>query len=525
MSSISSGQEVLNERYDINYLSCIFGSVIATDSCYYVTGQGSNQFSNSSYEGAFLKFNFDGSINIQQMHNNDTIGIDLWESPNLIKTLDGNFAQIGTAWGTTAGIGTRYVFLKFAPNGDTLQTVLIDEFYFQNNDSGIQPSIFFQNADSTYIGVARIENLNTYNGGAVVFKLSKNGDVLWHNTFYGIGSGLNAFTVLLPKSLVNYDTNKIVIGASIISNSVGYEDFRAHIKLITVDTLGNLLISKTFWEDSVNLYCMGLTKTYDNGLLYCGQYGRYFDGPNAINYKGHITKLDANFDEEWRLLLGGAWSDWVLRNITVINDTQFVAVGDAYVDNNNSGWLVKFNINGEVLWERNYYKVPRYENELGTIPKHELYDVDLTMDSGFVMVGQSTNYYQNVADAYGQQGWLLKVDKYGCLVPNCQQYDNIDTTDTTDTVVVEPIITTELYPNPANTNLYYYHTQISSDSTQNYWAYLFNMQGQRVQQFELSQNNMTYIMDVTNFASGTYVFKVVSQNGHILKTKKVIVQH
>lgn len=116
---------------------------------------------------------------------------------------------------------------------------------------------------------------------------------------------------------------------------------------------------------------------------------------------------------------------------------------------------------------------------------------------------------------------MVKVDEHGCLVPNCQQYDNVDTTIIDTTIVVsEPV---ELYPNPANTSLYYYHTQ--TDTTQQQTAYMYNLQGKLVQKFKLSDSNITYTIDVSNFESGVYVFTVKNKNGEFIRREKVIVQH
>jgi len=71
--------------------------------------------------------------------------------------------------------------------------------------------------------------------------------------------------------------------------------------------------------------------------------------------------------------------------------------------------------------------------------------------------------------------------------------------------------------------LYYYHTQ--TDTSQQQIALMYNLQGELVQQFNLSDTNITYSIDVTNLASGLYVFKVRSINGNILRIEKIIIQH
>jgi hypothetical protein len=91
---------------------------------------------------------------------------------------------------------------------------------------------------------------------------------------------------------------------------------------------------------------------------------------------------------------------------------------------------------GEKLWERQYKKIPLFERTPCNFPDHVLYDVAVTPDEGFVMVGQGINYYDDNGELPGQKAWLVKTDKYGCLVPNCQyigvETEPIDTTDTTD---------------------------------------------------------------------------------------------
>jgi len=529
---IGLSQPNINQRYTLNYDASIFGSVVATDSCYYVSGMGANSFGTQYQEGAFVKINFDGSLNNQKMYQNDTLEIVLWETPNLIKTLDNNFAQIGVTHYTDF-IGYNTFFIKFKPNGDTIFTKTYNQFYLNDNNWTVSPSIVIQNSDSTYFCSSYVFNDLSNIGKVIFFKLSKHGDLLWYKYFTGISS--DNYNILRPKSLLRYDMNKILIGCSLIHPGVYNNEFRSHTKLIMVDTLGNLLWQRTYTEDTLNFYCNGLTKTTNGDVLYCGKNGEYWSSNNSLNYKSHITKLDADFNVEWRIHLGVFSSEsFTLNNIKSINNTEFVAVGNThsyfYENDNNydfttNGWLIKFNINGDILWQRKYTNVPHFITDNNNYAEHILYDVDITIDSGFVMVGQARNLVSN--NGYGgQQGWLVKVDKHGCLVPNCQQYDNVDTTttDTTDidtTIMVsEPV---ELYPNPANTSLYYYHTQ--ADTSQNQTAYMYNLQGQLVQQFSLTDTNLTYIIDVTNFANGVYIFVIKNELGEILRSDKAVIQH
>jgi len=264
-------QPPINERYTIGYDATIFGSVMANDSCYYVLGKGSNQAGHQFQEGVWLRYNFDGSIHSQTMYTYDTLELILWESPNLIQTLDGNFATFGAANTNYSGGSYKmnFLFLKFNANGDTLFTSYLNQFYDEDNNISLIASIFFQNQDSTYTCSAYVYDQVTNVGKTVLFKLSKQGDLLWRKYFTGISS--NNYIRYHSNSLIKYDTNQILIGGSFIDLGIDNEDFRSHTKLTMTDTLGNLLWERTYWEDTINWYCNGLTKTADGGALYCGK--------------------------------------------------------------------------------------------------------------------------------------------------------------------------------------------------------------------------------------------------------------
>jgi hypothetical protein len=281
----------------------------------------------------------------------------------------------------------------------------------------------------------------------------------------------------------------------------------------------------------LSLDCNGLTKTADGGLLYCGRNGIYNPEYNSLDYVGRIVKLNSDFEVEWQINLGNytAESAISLNEILQLNETEFVTVGhiieDADSSFNRYGWLVKFNIDGEVIWERKYFKVPHFEGEVN-YPEHILYDVDITTDSGFVMVGQAMNYYEDNGYLYGQKAWLVKTNKYGCLVPGCQIGDSPAHKDK-DSIKVsppQPPVTapdTWLYPNPVSNTLFYFHHR---DQFVPATAQLFSSTGQKVQEWKITENNITYEVDVSQFAGGTYIFVVRTDLGEVLYQQKVIVQ-
>jgi hypothetical protein len=521
-NGMSFGQPILNERYVIDDATfSIFGSVIATDSCYYISGMHTNTPSLLGRKGSFLKFNLDGSINSLTVIENDTLGIDMWQGYNLIQTLDDNFACVAVADGTSEVTG--FLFVKLAPNGDTLITKYYNDFYDGTPLIGVTPATLMQDDDSSYYGLCATYREDNFMGATMFYKLDKFGNLLFYNFYYGVSP--SDYRILRAKSLLKYGDNKFIIASSLYHTSPSPEVERHHTKLIVVDTLGELIEEHTYWDDLLALDCNSITKTADGGLLYCGRNGKYFPEDGVIGYKARIVKLNADFSEDWEIEVGNYTSfAWVgLFSILQVNETEYVAVGNRTGDG-RSGLLVKFNSSGEKLWERQYKKIPLFEGEFN-FPDHVLYDVALTPDEGFVMVGQGINYYEENGELPGQKAWLVKTDKYGCLVPNCQyigvETEPIDTTDTTDTTIVIPPTppVTWLFPNPAHEFLFYYHHQ---DNFQVATATIYATSGQLVQKWEITENDVTYEIDVSQFAAGTYILKVANHLGEIIRTERFV---
>ena len=482
------GQPPLNQRYIINEnLSSVFASVSSNDSCYYISGINTDVGSYYELKSHLVKYNFDGTIENFAQFSNDTLGIGFFGFSPIVKTLDGNFAQLATA--DAISFEPTFLFVKMTPNGDTIFTKYYPEFYEEDYNNGKNAATIIQNKDSTYFGLIHIQNDTNFLGGVTFFRLDKDGALLYKKSFYGIS--LESYNTLRSASMVRYSDTTLVIGAAYLKVYGDNDEKRHHTKLLIVDTLGNLIDEHTYWEDTLALDCYGLTKTADGGLIYCGRIGRYSAEYNVIGYKAQIVKLNADFTKAWQIKIGSGYtgSPYIgLRNILTLNDSEFVAVGFMKTfepnDRNQYGWLIKFNIHGEKIWERKYLKIT-HVHLAPNYPTHELYDVDITPDGGFVMVGQAINYYDDNGFLPGQKAWLLKVDKFGCLVPNCQYIsangNPLEIEPPKDTVIVnppkeEPI--TWLYPNPASTNLFYYHHQ---ENFQFGTAYIYNAAGEVVQ--------------------------------------------
>ena len=516
---VGFAQPILNESYSLGADGSIFSSIIATDSCYYVSGMQYYNNINSFQEGVILRFNFDGTLADTIVFESDTAEFVFWESTNLMGTLDKNLAQTFTIFPENGH--PHFGFLKIKPDGDTLVFNTYLDIYNQNqNDWVLQPGGLIQNSeDSSYYGTVNISTYSNSLVGVALFKLDKYGNFLWHKKYYGV---INNFDAYKANSLLKMEpTKRLVIGGYKSHIGALSSQERHNTKIIITDSLGNIYQTKVFPNDILSPFCKGLTQTKDNGFLYAGANG-YFDSIDYTQiYKCSIVKLDSFFNEEWRIETGYPFSleRTSFENIIPTSDTTFVAVGRV-VDttpnpySNNAGYLVKFNIQGEIIWERTYLNVLT-DSSTTNFPEHNLYNVSLTIDSGFAMVGQVVYYLWNDANLLRQEGWLLKADKYGCLVPGCQQYDDLG---------INPSLVSTIglktYPNPANNELYiYYANQNHSNQVK---GVLFNNMGQQIMQFSMPTNHTTYMMNVSTLNKGMYILKVFGEDSE--QVEKIMIE-
>lgn len=519
----SFGQQLLNLRYNLDHEAAAFGSVIATDSCYYVSGVQLNQNGSFNYKGTLAKVNFSGTIDSVYTLDIDSLGLTFEEHPNLIKSLDGNFSIIARA--RNADGASIPMFIKLSPSMDTICTSLISELYYTDNNTVIEPSTLIQNDDSTYFALIYTQKNTNLAGCAVLVKLAKNGQVTWKQFFCGYTH--SPYRILMGGSLLKLNENLLVIGTTMLYVEGSVEDTRYIPKLFFVDSLGSILQEEVYWDDSLSAEIRGLRATSDGGMLWCGQKAEFDFDLNGHFYKRTITKLKPDYSKEWEIVEGTPSSFYYNDNnmIHALNDSEFVAVGNHGDSINLTGNLTKFDIDGDIIWSRGYYKVPHFWGESNNA-QHVFRDVDVTMDSGFVMVGYAQNNYNN-GYPEGHHAWIVKVDKYGCLVPDCHLYDNVDTTETSDsTIVIDPPIESSpkpdvLYPNPANEEMFYYHHQ--KDFIGEAKGFVFDASGKRIYYWSVNQNDITYIIPTNNLEAGVYFLKVIEGDKTVRNEKFVVV--
>ena len=174
------------------------------------------------------------------------------------------------------------------------------------------------------------------------------------------------------------------------------------------------------------------------------------------------------------------------------------------------GVLQKINEDGDSIWLRTY----SYVNDTSlNFVEHRLKSIIHSPDGGYIMYGHILHTPRPGIDTANQYpGWLLKVDKYGCLVPGCQ-----DTTDTTSAVDILPDTGIMLYPNPVSDRLYIYQSK-SGDTHYT----ITDISGHTIQKWSGNLPNHTYILDVSRYRPGVYIL-IVEREG-VRRAEKFVVE-
>jgi len=158
-----------------------------------------------------------------------------------------------------------------------------------------------------------------------------------------------------------------------------------------------------------------IVQTRDNGYITTG-YTASVNGDVVGNHGGTdfwVIKLDSSGIVQWKKAYGGSDNDWPY-SIIQTDDGGYVAVGftesnDGDVSGNHGDkdmWVIKLDSYGTLQWQKT----------LGGSDWEEAWDVQQTMDGGYIIAGRTTS---NDGDVTGVHGgfdyWVVKLSNIGTL--------------------------------------------------------------------------------------------------------------
>lgn len=144
---------------------------------------------------------------------------------------------------------------------------------------------------------------------------------------------------------------------------------------IEINTNGNVINKWT--DNSKNTYgAKGYFQTENNDAIYCGSWidTTWKDGVSLPEYyvfkRGYIVKEDSLHNKVWELRLGQSSTIPDLFQLKILSDNNFMAVGGTYDSTytdgqpyKNTGWLIKFDIDGNIIWQRKYFNTEDYPGQ------------------------------------------------------------------------------------------------------------------------------------------------------------------
>ncbi len=375
------------------------------------------------------------------------------------------------------------------------------------------------------IGVWKPE---TTGNDVCIKKFSPTGEELW-TYIYATYAEVDACYALLPQ-----DDDGVIAG---ITEGVWAGNDYGYSRFTKIDAQGNeewVIDSRDLIPN--NVYGTHCLIADGANLISCGSF-KVAD--LEASGKAKIIKFDLEGSLIWQREYG-EYTDYnvywqKLTNIVQTCDSNYVAGGDWYTwtptpdidDDDESHWdayIVKLDRdNGEIIWERNfhYLEVPN--------DQHKLVDMKATLDGGVIFCGESRDA-TNTSDANyeieypRQQGWLVKLDECGCLVPGCDSLCSYLDCGTTDTTFFPTFSNYFIVgPNPASQFINIFLGSLDSLSLESLNFELHDVQGRLVYSFKPTTAETTYMLSTGNFAGGLYVL-TLKQNNQVLQQNKIAIE-
>ncbi|HTB31861.1 MAG TPA: T9SS type A sorting domain-containing protein [Bacteroidia bacterium] len=455
----------------------------------------------------------------------DTSGHHLWHYsfPSSEQVFDTKIAQcldsgfvITSTYSSASDTTERIIMIKTDLSGNEQWVKLLgDRTLSQENcDVQINGSYIFMLSR----GGVKIST-NNYAPDYFIAKIDMNGRVIWYNKYNFIGNPY-------PKSFVVTPKNQIFVEAEIYPNG------NSQFALSKIDTSGNLIWSKIY-SPYRDIEPLNMILASHGDLIMTG----HIWTTNSRLWDILLMKVDSSGNFKWAKTYGGnSWDEgWFVFQLK----SGYVICAEPESFNNNSRTsLMKTDTIGNLLWMKLY-------GPLGTFPNGAV-----QLNNGFAIYGINGS-----PGAYAPI-YLIRTDTNGSTVctrtsatfPDSsftlsprdtgtsgvvhgdstfylpENADSLTESDNCETITAmknvpnhaEEII---LFPNP-NTGKFTIALNISES---NPLLEVYNIFGNRVYSANLKHVQGDNTIDISQ-PSGVYLYRILGENGELIKEGKFIIQ-
>ena len=507
-------QERFNVRNSASQEAAVFTGVLELEENYIVTGNALNPTDSGVYQSIiWTKFSLEGDF-LEYKAVNREEGYFIYPSGIGIQELNDHFNRTCTGYIHSFEQNNLGFVINYDEQGDTLNMITFPSPYWNEDEqtgNAILPGDICSSTNpdnSIFISSSILDpEIGSTGGDFYIQRMAPDGEVLWEY-IYATDAQPEYCKTLLPTE------NGGVLGV-LTEVNIG-EGFLAD-RLIELDSSGMEITNiSVAIDNNVN----GIV-WYDNEFFIGAGIGLGAD--NFIT--GRVFMMNRNGEVVWDTIIGEGYAQSFQNKFYALvesnDETGYVAGGtkkefipeeeqtDSTGTTISQGWLVKVNEDGDVLWDRTYHYINTPQEE------HTLNDLKATTDGGYIFCGESRDLDsgQPFSEGPEQQGWLVKVDEYGCLVEDCQLSDNIN--------VIEQEGNKEYFkagPIPAQHFLNIYQS-LNSPSGASYE--LIDMNGKVIESFNSMSKGTTMMLDVSKYNTGTYLLNLMD-GGKLLQSQKII---
>jgi len=416
--------KVYNYPSNYNFLS---KSIYINDSNYVCISNIYNGVTNHDDKLSFILFDKNGNAKLSKVYQFDTTVVF---GPSAVVMMKDSCIYSLNQVKHVSNNDPQLILTKFNIRGDTLWTK-----YF-GKPQAIE--VFYQLIETTdkkivAVGVTAIAADGWSKSHVTLMKIDTNGTVLWQKDYGPNGKHSYGWGVVETPThgflISGYRSN----GTNTVAPFNEENDFYA----IKTDSAGNAIWSKYFGKPHIEESGLGIIKCKSGGYYLIGSIDSFIS--TSFNYYSRfigIMKIDEIGNVKWKLKYGKYSGNSGNRTGFELADGSIVSYGifvDTTPSQNYHAQLLKIDSNGVQKWLRYY-----------TYPGANINPWALTHcpDGGFLMSG-----FVNYDIVQPADGWLLKVDSFGCLVGGCEQWDEVIEIETTNN---EQLV---VYPNPATNQI------------------------------------------------------------------------
>ena len=499
LSSFLSAQ-TFNKRIDFGFVAQRPGAITPVEDGYIITGIAIEP--GVINDGLMIsKLDLEGELEITKSYfiENEYLSF-FWGN------LDRENEEFWLSGYSVDAINSRNALaMKFSIDLDTLYSFDFNSPYFPEHKN-VTPTSFSAESKNRFSFSSTIFNLDEANH--TYFTVT---DSLGNIIVEKIIAFPNEDAQVSSSSFVRLGDHYYLFARKFTRESPDIEYFQRY--LLKMDTLGNTVAENAYPSiptEGIFLMIGGgnTIRTFDNNILTTGGRSYLIEG-GTYNKNMVYIKVNQDLDTIWTREFREPLYDSVsgIRRVTESPDSSgYVGVGRSFRTGNWHGQISKVSPEGDSLWHRIYHYQDWADHE------HAFWDVEPTPDGGYIMAGYSN---AQTGGAF-QQGYIVKTDEHGCVVPGCHIIEE-DTT-TTINLLSEVKMTLKLYPNPTPDvlNIFFRYPQAARGIFR-----IIDVEGKVVRTFNGTAEEVTHVVSLDDLVDGVY-FVQYMEEGRVLRSERFV---